>query len=102
MPTSQPNILIIPFIATLFFCISKFAEMKYIDKDIKPIKVLFRDALIVFIASLSATYIFFYFSDSIQEFMNIVTDSKTGPSSIGGSSKGISSSAEIFTDNPNF
>lgn len=100
MPTTQPNILIIPFITTLLFCISKFAEMKYIDKEVKPIKTIFRDALIVFISSLSATYIFFNFSDSIQDFINIITDSKIVHSSIGG--KGIISPTEIFTDTPSF
>lgn len=99
----SPNLLIIPVIATAIYCVSKFAEMKFIDKEFKPVKTLFRDALIVFISSLTATYIFFHFKDSIQEFMNVITNTKV--SSIGGALGGISaasSPAEIFTDNPNF
>jgi len=98
----QSNILTIPVITTLLFCASKIAEMKFIDKDIKPVKILFRDALIVFISSLSATYIFFYFSNYIQEFINIITDSKVIASSIGGDGNNIGSTTEIFTGNPNF
>lgn len=103
MSAVSQNILIIPVIATALFCVSKFAEMKFIDKDIKPIKVVFRDALIVFISSLTATYILFHFSDNIQEFLNVITDSKATASTIlGGGETSISSSTEIFTDNPNF
>jgi hypothetical protein len=106
MSTVSQNILIVPVIATVLFCISKFVEMKFIDNDVKPIKVLFRDALIVFISSLTATYICFYFSDNIQDFINIITDTKTSASSIlggGGSSlSAVANTAEIFTDNPNF
>jgi hypothetical protein len=95
----QQNILIIPVITTLLFCVSKIAEMKFIDKDIKPLKILFRDVLIVFISSLSATYIYFHFSEYIQEFINIITDSKV---IAGGSGKNVVSATEIFTDTPNF
>ena len=95
----QQNILIIPVITTLLFCVSKIAEMKFIDKDMKPLKILFRDVLIVFISSLSATYIYFHFSEYIQEFINIITDSKV---IAGGSGKNVVSATEIFTDTPNF
>lgn len=95
----QPNILMIPVITTLLFCASKIAEMKFIDKDFKPVKILFRDMLIVFVSSLSATYIYFHFSEYIQEFMNIITDSKV---IVGGAGKNIASATEIFTDTPNF
>jgi len=101
MTIVSQNILIVPVIATALFCVSKFAEMKFIDKDIKPIKVLFRDALIVFISSLTATYIFLHFSDNIQEFLNVITDTKSTASTIiGGGS--LISPTEIFTDNPSF
>jgi hypothetical protein len=98
------NLLIIPVITTAIFCISKFAEMKFIDKDTKPLKVLFRDALVVFISALTATYILFYFNDSILEFMNVITDTKstTFGNIIGGLGNGRINAAEIFTDSPAF
>lgn len=104
MSAISQNILIIPVIATALFCLSKFAEMKFIDKDVKPVKVIFRDALIVFISSLTATFILFHFSNNIQDFLNVITDSKATASSIlgGGGGGGVSSAAEIFTDNPTF
>lgn len=89
------NILIIPTISTIIFFISKIIEMKFIDKEIKPFKYLFRDMLIVFISTTSAMYIFYNLNGSIEEFLNIITDTKVLPASIGGNT-------EIFTDTPNF
>jgi hypothetical protein len=89
------NILIIPTISTIIFFISKIIEMKFIDKEFKPLKYLFRDMLIVFISTTSATYIFYNLNGSIEEFMNIITDTKVLPASIAGNT-------EIFTDTPNF
>jgi hypothetical protein len=99
---NSTNVLIIPVVTSALFLASKIAEMKFIDKDIKPLKVILRDTLIVFISSLTATYILFNFSEYIQEFMNVVTDSKINPVSVfGGGGAGVTST-EIFTDTPNF
>jgi hypothetical protein len=89
------NVLVIPVIATVLFCVSKFVEMKFIDKELKPLKTVIRDALIVFISTLTASYVFLHMNGTIQEFMNVITETKILPSSIGGT-------AEIFTDTPNF
>ena len=93
------NILIIPIITSCLFCISKYLEMKYIDKDIKPLKTLIRDTLIVFITSLTATYFFFHMNGFIEELMNVITDNKTLSGSI---FTGGNDSAQIFTEPPNF
>lgn len=93
------NIFVIPTIATIVFCISKFIEMKFVEKELKPLKFLIRDALIVFLSTLSATFLFFNMNDTLQEFMNIITDTKTTIPPIAGGGGGT---AEIFTDTPNF
>lgn len=89
------NILIIPIITTALFCVSKIIEMKYIDKELKPLKFVIRDAIIVFISSLTACYLFFHLNVTLDDFMNIITESKN----VG--INGIKT-AEIFTDTPNF
>jgi hypothetical protein len=89
-------------VASVLFFASKLAEMKFIDKDDKPLKVIFRDTLIVFISCLTATYILFNFSGYIHEFMNVVTDSKINPVAMLGGGGGGVPSTEIFTDTPNF
>jgi hypothetical protein len=70
--------------------------MKYIDKINKPLKIQIRDAIIVFIASLTASYIFFHYNLTMDDFMNIITETKNVPLMVG------NKATDIFTDNPNF
>jgi len=84
--------LIPAIIATAVFSMLKFLEMKYLDKQMKPLKNVIRDALIVFVASFVGTYAFSLFGGSVQEFFNIVTENKT-----------LNAAAtQVFTDVPGF
>jgi len=84
--------LIPAIITTVLFSLFKFLEMKYLDKQIKPLKVFIRDAFMVFVSSLVGVYVFSLFGDSFQEFFNIVTESKTLNSA----------TTQVFTDVPGF
>jgi hypothetical protein len=84
--------LIPAIIATSIFSLFKFLEMKYLDKQMKPLKNVIRDALMVFVASFVGAYVFSLFGGSVQEFFNIVTESKT-----------LNAAAtQVFTDVPGF
>ena len=84
--------VIISVLATLFFCIFKFMEMKYLDKKVKPLKNVVRDAIVVFISSFVSSIIFFNLEVYISDFFNIVTERKT-----------LNVNAtQIFTDEPGF
>lgn len=86
------NLFIIAFLVTLFFFIFKIIEMKYLEKNWKPMKVLVRDAFVVFICSIIATFIFFNLESHIGDFLNIVTVNTTlNPNA-----------TQIFTDDPGF
>ena len=87
------NVFIIPVIVTLLFCITKFIEMKYIDKIVKPLKFVIRDSIIVFICSLLANFIYLNMNGTIHEFINVVTDTKTIP---------VCGTTDIFTGDPGF
>jgi len=77
---------------TLMFSILKFVEMKYVDKEIKPMKIFVRDSIIVFICTLLSSYLFFSFDGYITDFFNVVTDSKViNPAN-----------TQVFTDVPGF
>ena len=89
------NIFIIAIVSTILFCLAKFLDMKYIGKESKPLKIIVRDAIIVFACSASAAFVFFNMNSSISEMLNIMTDTKTVP--IGGIG-----ATEIFTDSPGF
>jgi len=83
------------FVATLitsFFCIAKFVEMKYVDKELKPLKIIVRDALIVFASSFLGVLILINMNGTITDFMNVVTDGKSMNMA----------ATQIFTDEPGF
>ena len=70
------QIFIIAIFITLLFCISKYVEMKYFAQDEKPLKEIVRDALMVLVASITGTYVFFNFQTYISDFFNVVTETK--------------------------
>jgi len=84
---------VISILVTALFCLAKFIEMKYVENELKPLKFLMRDAVIVFICSVASTFIFFNMDVSLSDFLNVMTETKTAP--VGGA-------AEIFTEAPGF
>lgn len=86
------KVFIISILITIFYCAYRFIEMKFIDKQLKPLKIIVRDAIIVFLCSMLACYMFFYLESYITGFFNVITDSKTiNPAT-----------TQIFTDDPGF
>tara|TARA_B100000035_G_scaffold207163_1_gene177208 strand:+ start:10004 stop:10270 length:267 start_codon:yes stop_codon:yes gene_type:complete len=86
------NLFLFAILTTILYCLVKIVEMKYVEKEMKPLKFIVRDAVIVFISSLVASYTYFYMNDSFTDFMNVVTENK---------SLNLEST-QIFTDVPNF
>jgi hypothetical protein len=86
------NLFLFAILTTILFCLVKIVEMKYIEKELKPLKYIVRDAVAVFVCSLVASYSYFYMNDSFTDFMNVVTENKTLNLD----------STQIFTDVPNF
>jgi len=78
------NIFLIAAIISVIFLISKFIEMRFIEKETKPLKFLIRDALLV------------YFSVVFGDF--VIGQIK--PMMKGGTSSSVST--PVFTDNPGF
>jgi hypothetical protein len=86
------KIFIIALLITISFCAIKFIDMKFIDKQMKPLKYVIRDAVFVLISSFSAIYIVLYSNQNISEFFNVVTSTKTlNPAT-----------TQVFTDAPGF
>jgi len=77
------NIFLIAGIVSVIFLIAKFIEMRFIEKENKPLKFLIRDSLIVYISVISGFFI-----------INQVEPIIEGGSKI--------SSPVVFTDNPSF
>lgn len=77
------NIFMIAAIISIVYILAKFIEMRFVEKENKPLKLLVRDALLVYFS-----VVFGYFViDQIQPVMNNVGGATPTP---------------VFTDNPGF
>ena len=75
------------FTLSLFYFLVKFLEMRYINKEVLPIKLLLKDSIIVFITS----FLSFYIIEQIEDLPII-----------GKNSNYIKKNIPVFTDNPEF
>ena len=78
------NIFVTAAIISIIFFISKFVEMRFVEKESKPLKILFRDSLLV------------YFSVVFGYFLV----GQINPILHGGSNSPVIT--PVFTDNPGF
>ena len=77
------NIFVVAGIISIIFFVGKFIEMKYIEQESKPLKVLIRDILLVYICVICGHFIIEQVSPVIDQI-----DVKCVP--------------KAFTDNPSF
>ena len=77
------NIFLIAGIISVIFFIVKFLEMRYVENEPKPLKVLVRDSLVVYISAVAGNFII----DQLSTVIHEVADT---------------SNPVAFTDNPPF
>jgi hypothetical protein len=78
------NIFVVAAIISITFLITKFIEMRFIEKESKPLKLLIRDSLLVYFSVIAGDFIIGQVNPIIQ----------------GGTSG--SHVTPVFTDNPGF
>jgi hypothetical protein len=78
------NIFIVAAIMSIIFFIAKFIEMRFIEKESKPLKLLIRDSLIVYFSVISGSFIMEQLKPVIQQGGDVL------------------SNPAVFTDNPTF
>jgi|UniRef100_A0A6C0DXE5 hypothetical protein len=76
------NIFIVAGLISFVFFVCKFIEMRFIDKESKPLKLLVRDTLLVYFSVLIGNFVLDQLKPAIQE--------------------GGGSAPAVFTDNPDF
>jgi hypothetical protein len=79
------NIFFIAAIISVVFVITKFIEMRFIERENKPLKLLVRDALLVYFSVILGYFII----NQATPIINGVTEGGTNVT-------------PIFTDNPEF
>jgi len=77
------SIFIIAGIIAITFLVVKFLEMRYIEKESKPLKLLIKDTLLVYFSVIIAHFVI----DQINPIMTAGAGKKVTP---------------VFTDNPAF
>jgi len=77
------NIFLIAGIISVIFFVAKFLEMRYVDKEPKPLKFLVRDSLLVYVSVTVGSFI-------VDQLKPVINDST------------IPVSPLAFTDNPPF
>jgi hypothetical protein len=52
------NIFLVAGIISIIFFIAKFLEMRYVDKESKPLKLLIKDTMLVFVSIITGNFIY--------------------------------------------
>ena len=77
------NIFLVAGIISIIFFVVKFLEMRYVEKESKPLKILIRDALVVYVSVVAGMFILEQLAPVIKETV-------------------VPTSPVAFTDNPPF
>uniref|UniRef100_A0A6C0KPH4 Uncharacterized protein n=1 Tax=viral metagenome TaxID=1070528 RepID=A0A6C0KPH4_9ZZZZ len=77
------NIFLVAGIISIIFLIAKFLEMRFIDKEPKPLKFLIRDTLLVYLSVITGKFV-------IDQLNPIINDAE------------VSRVPLAFMDNPPF
>jgi len=77
------NIFLVAGIISMIFFVAKFLEMRYVEKESKPLKILIRDALVVYVSVVAGMFILEQLTPVIKETV-------------------VPISPVAFTDNPPF
>jgi hypothetical protein len=86
------KVILFATLVTILFGLFKFVEMKYIDEEMKPMKLVIRDVVIVFGSAILGGYAFILNSTYIDELFSVVTNTNILNAD----------STQIFTGNPDF
>jgi len=78
------NIFIIATVISVIFLITKFIEMRFVDSESKPLKLLIRDTLLVYFSVISGYFIM----EQLKPVLETVGENISAP--------------QVFTDNPEF
>lgn len=79
------SIFVIAGVISIIFLIVKFIEMRFVDKESKPLKFLIRDSLLVYFSVIVGNFVIEQLKPVIQE---------------GG--ENVVVNPAVFTDNPGF
>jgi len=80
---NMDNIFLVAGIISVIFFICKFLEMRYVDQELKPLKFLIRDSLLVYVSVVCGSVI-------IDQLKTVISETENPVAPL------------AFTDNPPF
>ena len=86
------KIILFAVVVTVLFGVMKFAEMKLIEEEIKPLKEIARDVVMVFGSAILGGYVFLMNNKYLDEMFSVIMNTKTLNTD----------STQIFTGAPEF
>ena len=86
------KVFILAVCVTLFYCLFKFIEMKYVEKKMEPLKNVVRESIFIFAGALICGYFIIEHGDKIDGLFNVITETKTFNES----------ATQIFVGTPDF
>ena len=84
-------IVAIIVVSTVLYILAKMIEMKYVHKEMRPLKELIRDATVVAVSVGVSTFAVFSMNKSMNGFFTAMTEQTNLPAV-----------AQVFTDSPEF
>jgi hypothetical protein len=70
------KVLLFAICVTILFGIMKTLEMKFIEKDMKSMKLVIRDLIIAFCSSFASATLFLQYGNYLDDFLSIITNTK--------------------------
>jgi len=61
------NIFVVAGIIAIIFFIAKFLEMRFIEKESKPLKFLIRDTLVVYVSVVAGNFVYEQVTPALSE-----------------------------------
>ncbi len=83
------KVVFLSVVISVLFFIYKIFEMKYVDKEAKPLKLIVRDTVVVFTCTFIPVMLFFQFDGKMGEIFNMSSETAAAP-------------PKVFTGDPGF
>jgi len=66
--------LVLAIVISVIYAITKYLEMRFLDKKMKPLRDIVRDIFMVFASAFISCFGFIYYQNKIDDFFAVITN----------------------------
>lgn len=66
--------LFLSVVVVVIFGVLKFLEMKYLDKQLKPLRDVVRDLVMVFVSTFVSALAYIQYQNKFDDFLSVITN----------------------------